>query len=292
MCSAPSSSNLIASGNCTPGRWLSIVGIGEDGVAGLSDAARRMIANARAGGRGRAPSRAGDGAITRRDVDVVRARWRPRSTRSYGGAARPVAVLATGDPFHYGVGEATRRTRLRGRDLMPAAAVRVRLAASRLGWPLQHCALVTLHGRALEGIVRHLQPGARILALSWDGRRRPSWRRCSARAARRSQLTVLEAMGGPARTRPSRNRRRFRHRGHRAAEHDRARGRGGSGRPRPQPVRRGSTTACSKRRPIDQARRARGHAVGAGAATGRAAVGYRAWRGVDCDRMAACGIRR
>ena len=28
---------------------------------------------------------------------------------------------------------------------------------------------VSLHGRALEGIVRHLQPGARILALSWDG---------------------------------------------------------------------------------------------------------------------------
>ena len=52
---------------------------------------------------------------------------------------------------------------------MPAAAVAFSLAAARLGWSLQDVTPVSLHGRALEGIVRHLQPGARILALSWDG---------------------------------------------------------------------------------------------------------------------------
>jgi len=31
------------------------------------------------------------------------------------------------------------------------------------------CALVSLHGRTFERIVPLLQPGARILALSWDG---------------------------------------------------------------------------------------------------------------------------
>ncbi len=43
------------------------------------------------------------------------------------------------------------------------------LAASRLGWSLPDCACISLHGRALERVIPHLQPGARILALSWDG---------------------------------------------------------------------------------------------------------------------------
>ena len=78
-------------------------------------------------------------------------------------------VLATGDPFNFGVGK-----QLAG--LVPADEIlclpqpsAFSLAASRMGWALQDVACVTLHGRALEGIVRHLQPGARILALSWDG---------------------------------------------------------------------------------------------------------------------------
>ncbi len=43
------------------------------------------------------------------------------------------------------------------------------LAAARLGWSLPDCACISLHGRALERVIPHLQPGARILALSWDG---------------------------------------------------------------------------------------------------------------------------
>ena len=46
------------------------------------------------------------------------------------------------------------------------------LAAARLGWSQQDVSIVSLHGRALEGIVRYLQPGARILALSLGRRRR------------------------------------------------------------------------------------------------------------------------
>jgi precorrin-6Y C5,15-methyltransferase (decarboxylating) len=56
---------------------------------------------------------------------------------------------------------------------------------------------VTLHGRAFEKIVPHLQPGRRILVLSWDGT-------TPGRLAEhlrdhgmgRSKLIVLEAMGG------------------------------------------------------------------------------------------------
>ena len=72
------------------------------------------------------------------------------------------------------------------------------LAAARLGWSLQDVALVSLHGRALEGIVRHLQPGARILALSWDGETPAKLAKLLVeRGMGASSITVLEAMGGP-----------------------------------------------------------------------------------------------
>jgi precorrin-6Y C5,15-methyltransferase (decarboxylating) len=67
-----------------------------------------------------------------------------------------------------------------------------------MGWSLQDVALVTLHGRALRGIIRHLQPGARILALSWDGATPAKLAEFfNAHRMGRSQITVLEAMGGP-----------------------------------------------------------------------------------------------
>jgi precorrin-6Y C5,15-methyltransferase (decarboxylating) len=72
------------------------------------------------------------------------------------------------------------------------------LAASRLGWAVQDCALVTLHGRALERIIPHLQPHARILALSWD---HTTPRRLADLLVRQgfgdTRITICEAMGGP-----------------------------------------------------------------------------------------------
>src|SRR5258708_17530533 len=72
------------------------------------------------------------------------------------------------------------------------------LAAGRLGWSLQDVSLVSLHGRALEGIVRHLQPGARILALSWNGDTPAKLAKLlEARGFGESKMTVLEGMSGP-----------------------------------------------------------------------------------------------
>jgi precorrin-6Y C5,15-methyltransferase (decarboxylating) len=59
-------------------------------------------------------------------------------------------------------------------------------------------ALVSLHGRVLEGIVRHLQPGARILALSWDEATPAKLATfLMARGFGDSAMMVLERMGGP-----------------------------------------------------------------------------------------------
>ncbi len=111
---------------------------------------------------------------------------------------RPVVVLATGDPFHYGVGDLLLRSFPAGETLCLPNASAFSLAAARLGWSLQDVTPVSLHGRALEGIVRHLQPGARILALSWDGETPAGLAKFLVeRGMGGSTLTVLEAMGGP-----------------------------------------------------------------------------------------------
>jgi precorrin-6Y C5,15-methyltransferase (decarboxylating) len=182
---------------CNVQRWLSIVGIGEDGVEGLSSVARRLIASAElVVGGARHLELAGD---------LIRGRrlaWPSPMSDAFAEVkrhrGRPVVVLASGDPFHFGVGKQLA-------EFVPAEEFvclpqpsAFSLAAARMGWSLQHVALVTLHGRALQGIIRHLQPGARILALSWDGATPAKLADFfNAHRMGQSRITVLEAMGGP-----------------------------------------------------------------------------------------------
>ncbi len=71
------------------------------------------------------------------------------------------------------------------------------LAAARLGWSLQDCSLVSLHGRDFARIIPHLQPGARLLCLSWDETTPPRLAKFfCARGLGETRIIVLEAMGG------------------------------------------------------------------------------------------------
>ena len=164
-----------------PNRWLAIVGIGEDGLDGLSPAARRFIAQAGTGRRRRPPSDA------RRALGRATLAWpKPIEAAIPAILARrgtPVCVLASGDPFCFGVGALLLRHVPIEETLCLPAPSAFSLAAARLGWSLQDCATLSLHGRPLEAIIPHLQPGARLLALSWDGPRPPGSRRCSLPAA-------------------------------------------------------------------------------------------------------------
>src|SRR5260370_6305328 len=89
---------------CTQMRWLSIIGIGEDGVEGLSSVARQLIGSAElVVGGARHLELAGD-LIRGRSLALPS----PMSDafgeiRPY--RRRPVAVLASGDPFYFGVGK-------------------------------------------------------------------------------------------------------------------------------------------------------------------------------------------
>ena len=176
-------------------RWLAIVGIGEDGLDGLTPAAQELIAQAEfvVGGKRHLALAAPLAAETmnwpspiENALDVIE-----------GRRGRSVCVLASGDPFFFGVGAMlTRRLSADEMISIPAPSA-FALAASRLGWSQQDCALLTLHGRPLEAIIPHLQPGARILALSWDDATPAKLAALlTERHMGRSKLTICEAMGG------------------------------------------------------------------------------------------------
>jgi precorrin-6B C5,15-methyltransferase / cobalt-precorrin-6B C5,C15-methyltransferase len=181
---------------CNAIRWLSIIGIGEDGIDGLSPLARRLIADAKlvVGGA--------------RHLDLARSLitgeqlvWPTPLHQAFDLIAarcgEPVVVLASGDPFNYGVGKQLAARFLSDEMLCLPQPSAFSLAAARMGWPLQDTTQISLHGRALEGVIRHLSSGARILALCWDGTTPAKLAALlSARGMGGSRLTVLEAMGG------------------------------------------------------------------------------------------------
>ena len=176
--------------------WLTFIGIGEDGREGLSPLAQRLIDQASfiMGGvrhlsligpvKGEAkswPHPFEDGIkeiLARRGKDTL--------------------VIASGDPFLYGVG-ATLSHHIPACEIfvVPSPSA-FSLMAARLGWALQECAQLTLHGRPLEKIIPHLHPHARLLALSWDGT--TPHRLASLLVERGMDESVIhigEALGGP-----------------------------------------------------------------------------------------------
>ena len=110
----------------------------------------------------------------------------------------PVVVLASGDPFFFGVGATlARHIGADEMNVIPAPSS-FSLAAARLGWPLQDVATISLHGRPLDLIRPHLQPGRKILALTSD-ENGPAVLAdlLSENGFGQSLLTILEALGGP-----------------------------------------------------------------------------------------------
>lgn len=178
-------------------RWLSIVGIGEDGVDGLSAGALELIETAEHvfGGRrhlmlaadrirGVAHPWPSPFDLAMREVVALR--------------GHSVCVLASGDPFCHGVGATLARHVPAEETLAVPAPSAFSLAASRLGWPLQEVETVSLHGRPPELIRPLLSPGRKILALTSDADGPAMVAEILlADGFSGSRLTILEALGGP-----------------------------------------------------------------------------------------------
>jgi precorrin-6B C5,15-methyltransferase / cobalt-precorrin-6B C5,C15-methyltransferase len=176
-------------------KWLTIIGMGEDGYDGLSAAAKLalettslVIGSERLLGM-LPPSKAG------------RMEW-PQPFSAVVDMIKPLrgrstVVLATGDPMNYGVA----RKLL---EFIPFEEMSViphlsafSLAAARMGWSLPDCDTLTLHGRDAANIEAFIQPRARLIALTADaGTIAEVARRLLARGFGKSVMTVLENMGG------------------------------------------------------------------------------------------------
>ncbi|MGF1592837.1 MAG: precorrin-6y C5,15-methyltransferase (decarboxylating) subunit CbiE, partial [Kiloniellaceae bacterium] len=175
--------------------WLSIVGIGEDGLAGLTAPARALVDDAEVlvGGERHLAMLPDD--------DRERLSWpSPLSAlldeiESRRGTR--VCVLATGDPLWYGVGVSLlKRIRRSEIAILPGRSA-FTLAAARIGWPLAEVDCLTLHGRPLSLLHPFIQPQAKLLILS-DDAATPSAVAAllCGRGYGASRMTVLEHMDG------------------------------------------------------------------------------------------------
>ena len=177
-------------------RWLSIIGIGEDGLPGLSPAARTLVETAQTlvgGARHLAmvPGGAAERLLWRQPLaDTLADIAARRGTR--------LAVLASGDPLWYGVGAALLRHFPREEMTIVPQPSAFSLAAARLGWALAECTVLSLHGRPLDSLRLHLAPGRRCLLLSED---RTTPRLVAGLLAATgwgpSRMSVFEHLGGP-----------------------------------------------------------------------------------------------
>ncbi|PZV35211.1 precorrin-6y C5,15-methyltransferase (decarboxylating) subunit CbiE [Mesorhizobium kowhaii] len=177
-------------------RWLSIVGIGEDGLAGLGDEAKQLIAKAEIifGGKRHLALVA---SFAKGEARPWAIPFDAEMADVLALAGRNVCVLASGDPFFHGVGATlARKVKAQEMHVIPAPSA-ISLAAARLGWALQDVETVSLHGRPLDLIRPLLQPNARILALTSDAEAPAAIARLLTELDfGTSRLTVLEALGG------------------------------------------------------------------------------------------------
>ncbi|MEN2989933.1 precorrin-6y C5,15-methyltransferase (decarboxylating) subunit CbiE [Tistrella sp. BH-R2-4] len=180
--------------------WITVVGIGEDGLGGLGAQARACIDAATiliGGDRHLAMLPAGDTRPKHAWPSPLKA-LRPVIEAARG---HDLVVLASGDPFCWGIG--TTLARWFGADALtvhpaPSAAS---LVCARLGWSLPDVRLITLHGRPLALLDRHLQPGARLVIYTDDGAAPAAIaRRLAERGFGASRMTVLACLGGPHET--------------------------------------------------------------------------------------------
>ena len=140
---------------------------------------------------------------------------------------RQVCVLASGDPFHYGVGSVLAGHVAPEETAGRAGALRLqpRGGAARLG-AARHRARLGAWARARPHPPA-LHPGARVLALTSDSEGPAALARLLAETGfGDSRLTVLEALGGARERVRTTTRRTLRLRRRGGAQHRRDRGRG------------------------------------------------------------------
>ncbi|MBJ6121722.1 precorrin-6y C5,15-methyltransferase (decarboxylating) subunit CbiE [Sphingomonas mollis] len=177
------------------GPWLTIVGIGEDGPAGLSTASLVAINDASF-----VIGAARHLALLPPLPNAILIAWpvpfdiQPLLDRR----GQATVMLASGDPFWFGAGSVVAGHLAAGEWVAQPAPSTFALAASRLGWRLEDCPCLGLHAAPLTRLRPHLAPGQRALVLVRDGDAVLTLADyLSGLGFGASTLTVMEAIGGP-----------------------------------------------------------------------------------------------
>ena len=177
--------------------WLSILGIGEDGVDGLSGTARRVLTEA-----------AFVFGATRHlalGCDLIRGEAIPWPVPLGDPvplllSRRPgrCVVLASGDPFWFGIGSLLARGIPAGEFICLPQPSSFSLACARLGWSLQATATLSVCGRPVDALAPALQPGARLLVLCADASSPAAIvGLLGQRGFEAATLHLMQALGGP-----------------------------------------------------------------------------------------------
>ena len=176
---------------------ITVIGIGEDGYDGLSPLARKIIENAAIifGGTRHIAMLPGSNTATQNKWITP---FEANLPLIEDCLDRNPVVLASGDPMYFGVGNTL--IKYFGHEPIYAipAPSSISLAASRLGWALAECDVITLHGRDPETLRAHLRPHGKLIALSADGSTPAlvAVMLCEA-GFDQSRMSVCERLGGP-----------------------------------------------------------------------------------------------
>ncbi|MEL6584013.1 MAG: precorrin-6Y C5,15-methyltransferase (decarboxylating) subunit CbiT [Pseudomonadota bacterium] len=151
----------------TDGPWLSLIGMAEDGLEGLTPASRQTLEAAEVIiGTQRLLNHVGS-------VSAEKVTWPVPFEdgwpvlRSFAG--RPTALLLSGDPFWFGAGAGVAERFEPGEWQSFPAPSTFSLIASQLGWALERCVCLGLHAAPLRRLRPHLAPRARLIVLLRDG---------------------------------------------------------------------------------------------------------------------------
>ncbi len=172
--------------------WLTVIGLNEDGLAGLNPPAQRALAGA---------------AVivgAPRHLELVQAGSRgqpwpvPFDTAPVlARRGQPTVVLASGDPFWFGVGGTLARQLAPQEWRCHGQPSTFSLVAAHLGWALEHTDCLGLHASAIEQLLPRLAPGRQLIALLQGSAALPrlaAWLQAEGWGA--SRLWVGEAVGG------------------------------------------------------------------------------------------------
>lgn len=176
--------------------WLTIVGIGEDGLNGLSPASQRALAEAEVV---IGPPRH---LALLPALPAATIRWPVPFADGlpilHAHRGRRVVVLASGDPFWFGAGAVIARTfEAEAWRALPGPST-FSIAAARLGWAIEKTVCLGLHAAPLTRLRPHLAPGVQAILLLREGPSVPALARYLVQLGfGGSRLTVMEALGGP-----------------------------------------------------------------------------------------------